>query len=85
MKTIETSKGPVLLRDIKLKDNKLARSYAGRLGGFNEQDYYTKLYELVCDKDEKFLNELSAQDENNIIEALRSLILDTNVGDAKKQ
>ena len=85
MKTIETSKGVVNLRDIKLKDSKQARSYAGRLGGFNEQDYFTQLYILLADKDVKFLDELSHDDDIKLVSAIKDLINETIIGDEKKQ
>ena len=85
MKTLELSKGTVTLRDLKLKDSKFARSYAGRLGGFNEQDYYSKLYSLVSDKDDKFLDELNQEDDVKLVEAIKKMITETSVSDAKKQ
>jgi hypothetical protein len=85
MKTIETSRGSITLRDIKLKDNRQARSFAQRTGIFNEQDYYTKLIYLLADKDEKFLEELSGQDDNKLVETVREMIFNAKIGDDKKQ
>jgi hypothetical protein len=85
MKTIESSKGAITLRNIKLKDSREARSYANRTGEWNEQDYFTKLYFLLADKDKVFLDELNHADDIKLIGAVKSLIEDSAVGDAKKQ
>ena len=85
LKTVETSKGAVTLRDIKLKDNREARSYAQRSGIFNDQDYYTKLIFLISDKDKIFLDDLTREDDVLLVENIIKLINETNVSDTKKQ
>jgi len=85
MKTVETSKGAVTLRDIKLKDNREARSYANRTGIFNDQDYYTKLIFLIADKDKKFLDELTDNDDVKLVESVINMRKEAQAGDTKKQ
>ena len=85
LKTVETSNGAVTLRDIKLRDNREARSYAQRNGQFNDQDYYTKLIFLIADKDKKFLDELTREDDMLLVECVISIIENTKVSDTKKQ
>jgi hypothetical protein len=55
------------------------------MGEWNEQDYFTKLYTLVSDKDEKFLNELNHHDDIALVGAIKEMISDTYVSDEKKQ